>query len=71
MSEPDPPATPDQGDVTAPERRDADGLPLDREPTLDDVRGSAGSGRTIAVGCFVLVVLAVIGFWLVRGGLLG
>ena len=35
----------------APERFDEDGLPLDRPPTLDDVRGNAGSGRTIAIGC--------------------
>ena len=49
-----------------PERRDAEGLPLDREPTLDDVRGTAGSGRTTAVGCTVLVVLLVAAFWVLR-----
>lgn len=53
------------------ERVDEDGLPLDRAPTLDDVRGQAGSGRTIAVGCFVLVALAVAAFWILRAGLLG
>lgn len=48
------------------ERFDDDGIPLDRAPTLDDVRGDAGSGRSIAVGCTVLVVLLVGAFWLVR-----
>lgn len=52
-------------------RFDEEGLPLHRAPTLDDVRGDAGSGRTIAVGCFVLVALAILLFWIVRGGLLG
>ena len=46
------------------EAYDADGLPLHRKPTLDDVRGS-GSGATIAVGCTVAVVLAVVAFWVV------
>jgi hypothetical protein len=49
-----------------PERRDEDGLPLDRAPTLDDVRGTEGSGRTIAVGCAILVALAVAAFWILR-----
>ena len=53
------------------ERLDEDGLPLDRKPTLDDVRGDAGSGRAIAIGC-TLLVAAVLGlFWLIRAGLLG
>lgn len=52
-------------------RFDADGLPLDRAATLDDVRGSAGSGRTIAIGCFVLVAAAILVFWTIRAGLLG
>jgi hypothetical protein len=53
------------------ERRDADGLPLDRAPTLDDVRGESGSGRSIAWGCTALVLVALAGFWLVRAFLLG
>ena len=53
------------------ERFDEDGLPLDRKPTLDDVRGTEGSGRTIAIGCSVLVVLAIAAFWLLRAGVLG
>ena len=49
-----------------PERVDEDGLPLDREPTLDDVRSNAGSGRTIAVGCTGLIVVLVLAFWILR-----
>ncbi len=49
---------------------DEEGLPLHRPPTLDDVRGGAGSGRTIAIGCAILVALAVLAFWIVRAGLL-
>jgi len=52
-----------------PERLDEEGLPLDRAPTLDDVRGE-GSGRTIAIGCTALVVLATLGFWLLRYGMM-
>jgi len=54
----------------APERRDEDGLPLDRDPTLDDVRSDAGSGRAIAIGCSLLVLLLIAAFWIVRAGLL-
>jgi hypothetical protein len=54
---------------TPAERFDEDGLPLDREPTLEDVRGNAGSGRTIAIGCSLLVAGVVLAFWLLRGGL--
>jgi hypothetical protein len=54
-----------------PERRDEEGLPLDRPATLDDVRGQSGSGRTIAFGCTLLVALALLGFWGVRALLLG
>ena len=52
------------------ERVDAEGLPLDRPPTLDDVRGADGGGRMIAVGCTVLVVLAVLGFWILRAAMM-
>ncbi len=52
------------------ERVDAEGLPLDRPPTLDDVRGADGGGRMIAVGCAVLVVLAVLGFRILRAALM-
>ncbi|MEP7125162.1 MAG: hypothetical protein ABJE95_29800 [Byssovorax sp.] len=52
------------------ERVDAEGLPLDRPPTLDDVRGTEGGGRMIAVGCTVLVVLAALGFWILRAAMM-
>ena len=52
------------------ERVDAEGLPLDRPATLDDVRGADGGGRMIAVGCTVLVVLAVLGFWILRAAMM-
>ena len=48
-----------------PERRDADGLPLDREPTIDDVRGGANHFK-LAVGCSAFVVMLVAAFWLLR-----
>lgn len=57
--------------LPAKERFDEDGLPLDRPATLDDVRGGAGSGRVIAVGCTIFVVIVLGLFWLIRGGLLG
>jgi hypothetical protein len=73
-STPDPDPAPEPASSSPPEpapRFDDDGLPLHRAATLDDVRGSAGSGRTIAVGCFVLVAAAIVVFWIVRGGILG
>jgi hypothetical protein len=48
-----------------PDRRDAEGIPLDREPTLDDVRGGANHFR-FAVGCSAVVVLLVAAFWVLR-----
>lgn len=53
------------------ERVDEDGLPLDRPATLDDVRGNAGSGRAIAIGCTLVVAAVLALFWLIRAGLLG
>jgi hypothetical protein len=54
------------GGERTPERRDEEGLPLDREPTLDDVRGGGGSGRATAVSCTVAVLLLVLVFWVLR-----
>ncbi len=61
---------PAEAPKAAAERLDEEGLPLDRPPTLDDVRGAEGSGRTIAIGCTVLVVLAVLGFWILRAAMM-
>lgn len=55
----------------AQERVDADGLPIDRPATLDDVRGTSGSGRAVAVSCTLVVLGLVLAFWLLRVGLLG
>jgi hypothetical protein len=52
------------------ERVDEEGLPIDRAPTLDDVRGTEGGGRMIAIGCTALVVLAVLGFWILRAAMM-
>jgi hypothetical protein len=56
---------PAEAESTA-DRRDDDGLPLDRDPTIDDVRGNDGSHRALAIGCSVVVLAAVLGFWLLR-----
>jgi hypothetical protein len=40
-----------------------------RPLTIDDVP-RLGSGTGIAIGCFVVVVIAIVLFWLVRGWLL-
>jgi hypothetical protein len=53
------------------ERLDADGLPLDREPTIDDVRSQTGLHGRIGVGCVMVIVLLVAGFWLLRAGIIG
>jgi hypothetical protein len=58
----------EQNEPTAsspPERRDEGGLPLDREPTIDDVRGGANHGL-YAMGCAAVVVILVAAFWILR-----
>jgi hypothetical protein len=47
------------------ERRDQDGLPLDREPTIDDVRGRENHFK-LAVGCSAAVALLIVAFWVLR-----
>jgi hypothetical protein len=51
-------------------KHDPDAPPPSEDPgrplTIDDVP-RLGSGTGIAVGCAVIVVLAVAAFWLVRG----
>jgi hypothetical protein len=49
----------------ADERRDEDGLPLDRAPTIDDVRGGANHFR-FAIGCSAVVVALIAAFWVLR-----
>jgi hypothetical protein len=60
----------DDGSPAAPERRDAEGIPLDRAPTIDDVRGGANHFK-FAVGCSAVVVLLIVAFWVLRGLLAG
>jgi hypothetical protein len=47
------------------------GIPMSREPTIDDVRGDGEAHRRLALGCSVLVVALVAAFWVVRVYLLG
>jgi hypothetical protein len=56
----------DDGVPATPERRDAEGLPLDRDATLDDVRGGANHFK-FAVGCSAVVALLLVAFWVLRG----
>ena len=70
MDETDETKQEDEPKPTAPERLDEDGLPLDREPTLDDVRGNTGEHPAAPNRCSVLVVLMVLGFWILRAYLL-
>jgi hypothetical protein len=53
------------------ERVDEDGLPLDREATIDDVRSRSGLHGKFALGCAVLVVVLIAAFWAIRAGLAG
>ena len=62
MNDPQPPSQPSADKA---ERLDAEGLPLDREPTIDDVRGGANHFK-FAVGCSAVVVLAILAFWVLR-----
>ncbi len=57
-------------DPTGP-RVDVDGLPLDRAPTLDDVRETHGVHGRYALGCTIVIVATIVAFWLIRGGLGG
>jgi len=49
----------------ASERRDAEGLPVDRAPTIDDVRGGAEHFK-VAIGCSAVVALLAVAFWVLR-----
>lgn len=47
------------------------GIPMGREPTIDDVRSDGVAHRRLAIGCSVAVGLALVAFWLVRALWLG
>lgn len=47
------------------------GIPMNREPTLDDVRSDGVDHRRLAVGCTLAVALVLIGFYAVRMFLCG
>jgi hypothetical protein len=47
-----------------------DFIPKGREARRDDVR-NLGSGSAVGISCLVVVLLAVILFWMVRGCLMG
>ncbi len=60
---------PEEDDDSTEEPLDQLGIPMRREPTLDDVRSDGQQHRQLAFGCSVLVSLAVLlftrtaGFW--------
>lgn len=65
-----PGATDGESDA-AKEALDEDGLPLHREVTIDDVRSTEARHGRIAFGCTLIVVLVLVLFWLIRGGVIG
>ncbi len=52
-------------------RVDEDGLPLDRDATIDDVRSTEARHGRFAAGCTLLIVLLIAAFWAIRGGFIG
>ena len=42
------------------------GIPMSREPTLDDVRGDGVEHRRLAFGCTLLVALLLVAFYVLR-----
>jgi hypothetical protein len=48
------------------DRPAAEALPKD-----EDWRGNDGTHRRLALGCTMLVVLALLAFWIARGALMG
>lgn len=65
----------EQGSATESEpprpRVDEDGLPLDREPTIDDVRSTSGLHGRYAMGCTIFIVILILAFWFIRAGIGG
>ena len=74
MSESDPPVDAEQSEVDPTDAQgpvDQLGIPMSREPTIDDVRGDSGPHRNLALGCSVIAIVLVGGFWLVRMLMMG
>lgn len=42
------------------------GIPMSREPNIDDVRGEGRQHRALALGCTVAVVVLLAAFFFVR-----
>ena len=55
----------------ADEKLDQLGIPMSREPTLDDVRSDGEAHRRMALGCTLLVIVGVASFWVFRVWLAG
>lgn len=64
-------AAADEAQERAPERVDEDGLPLDRDATIDDVRSKEARHSRIALGCTLVILLLIAAFFVVRAGVLG
>ena len=63
--------SPRESDPPRKERVDEDGLPLDRAPTIDDVRSTSGVHGRYAMGCTILIVIVILAFWFIRAGIGG
>lgn len=61
----------DEAQETAPERVDEDGLPLDRDATIDDVRSTEARHSRFALGCTLVILLLIASFFVLRAGVLG
>ena len=61
---PSAPSSADSTDADGPV--DQLGIPMSREPTLDDVRGDGSQHRRLALGCTLLVALLLVAFYGLR-----
>jgi hypothetical protein len=68
---PDEPRDDTGADRPADEPVDQLGIPMNREPTLDDVRGDGEQHRRLAIGCALLVAALLVAFYLIRAVALG
>ena len=64
-------AVDDPSDSASEEKFDQLGIPMSREPTIDDVRSDGEAHRRVALGCTFLVVAGVASFWVFRVWLAG